>query len=894
MDALKSQVTRTATDDQVSLRQAFEESERRLQNVIELSSDYYWEQDVRYRFTLFRRPCSRRLANEPQQLLGKTRWELGGTPIGGDGSWDEHKAILRARGPFADFVVRYSAENGRDLYISASGRPMFDAHGQFKGYLGISKDVTQARRTERYLELERDVARILDNAEDVSTALTAALRAICEAERWDSGQYWSLDDGKGVMTFHTGWSIAEGAIRQVSEQARGLVITPGNGLAGIVWQTGEPLWLEDFRNDERVLRKELAKQTGWQSAFLFPVQWKGRVVGVLDFNARYIGEPDGQLLQVIRGLAVQIGNFHERAVALERLRESEERYSSTVELAAIGIGHVGADGRFIHVNRQLCEMLGYTRDELLALTVKQISHPDDVNVTDAARDELHSGEIESFKAEKRYLRKDGSCVWVRITVAAKRDGNGAPLYDISIVEDISERKRAEERVQYLATHDEMTSLPNRAMFGQILEHAVDSARRRRRKVAVLFVDLDRFKIINDSLGHGAGDQLLKEIALRFKESMRASDVVARFGGDEFVALVEEVEDLQGVATVARNLLSAAMKPLDIMGHECRVTASIGVAVFPDDAASAEMLLKNADLAMYLAKEEGKNSYQFFSRQINSMSIERLTLEAKLRHALENGEFTLQYQARVGIKTGEITGVEALLRWWNHDLGAVSPARFIPVAEDTGLIVPIGKWVLKTACAQNVAWQRQGLPSICMAVNVSPRQFRDPQLLPDIREVLADTGMAPELLELEVTEGLIMHDVEQAVKTLNAIKSMGVRLAIDDFGTGYSSLAQLKRFPIDTLKVDRSFIREIPKDSEDGAITEAIIAMGRTLGVTVVAEGVETGEQEAFLKSRACDEMQGFYFNKPSHPDELATLLSEHLRRRAANREAQHRKQRRRR
>jgi diguanylate cyclase (GGDEF)-like protein len=506
--------------------------------------------------------------------------------------------------------------------------------------------------------------------------------------------------------------------------------------------------------------------------------------------------------------------------------------------------------------------------------VKEISHPDDVNVTDGVRDKLHSREIESFKVEKRYLRKDGTCVWVRITAAAKRDQNGSPLYDISIVEDISERKRAEERVQYLATHDEMTGLPNRAMFGQILEHAIDSARRRHRKVAVLFVDLDRFKIVNDSLGHGAGDQLLKEIAQRFKASMRASDILARFGGDEFVALVEDIEDVRGVATVARNLLSVAMKPFGIMGHECRVTASIGIAVFPDDAGNAEMLLKNADLAMYLAKEEGKNNYPFFSRQISSMSIERLTLEAKLRRALDNDEFTLQYQARVSITTGEITGAEALLRWWNPDLGAVSPARFIPVAEDTGLIVPIGKWVLKTACAQNVAWQRQGLPPISMAVNVSPRQFKDPRLLLDVREVLADTGMAPELLELEVTEGLIIQDVEQAMETLNALKEMGVRLAIDDFGTGYSSLAQLKRFPIDTLKIDRSFIRDIPKDSEDGAITEAIIAMGRTLGVTVVAEGVETGEQEAFLKSRACDEMQGFYFSKPSHPDELATLLRE--------------------
>jgi diguanylate cyclase (GGDEF)-like protein/PAS domain S-box-containing protein len=521
-------------------------------------------------------------------------------------------------------------------------------------------------------------------------------------------------------------------------------------------------------------------------------------------------------------------------------------------------------------------MLGYSREELLGLTIQQISHPDDPNRAFEVRAKVVAGEMDSFKAEKRYLRKDGTSIWVRLTVALKRSPNGAPLYDISIVEDISDRKRAEERVHYLATHDEMTSLPNRAMFSQVLGHAIDTAARHNRKLAVLFIDLDRFKIINDSLGHDAGDQLLKEIALRFKACLRASDVVARLGGDEFVVLVEEIADPQHAANVARNLLSVTLKPVEIMGQECRVTASIGISTFPDDAGDPQALMKNADLAMYVAKEEGKNNYQFYSKEVSSLSIERLVLETNLRRALERDEFTIQYQAKVNIKTNEITGVEALLRWWNHDLGSVSPVRFIPLAEDTGLIVPIGKWVLKTACAQNVAWQRQGLPPICMGVNLSPRQFKDSNLLRDIRDVLTQTGMAPELLELEITEGVVMNDVDQAVKKLHAIKDMGIRLAIDDFGTGYSSLAQLKRFPIDTLKVDRSFIRDIPADSEDKAITEAIIAMGRTLGVTVVAEGVETAEQQAFLRSRACDEMQGFYFSKPSHPGVLADLLRKHV------------------
>jgi diguanylate cyclase (GGDEF)-like protein len=489
---------------------------------------------------------------------------------------------------------------------------------------------------------------------------------------------------------------------------------------------------------------------------------------------------------------------------------------------------------------------------------------------------LHSGQIDSFKIEKRYVRKDGSIIWVCITVAEKRDADGEPLYDISIVEDISDRKSAEARVEYLATHDEMTGLPNRSMFTELLGQAIKSSERYGRRFGVLFIDLDRFKAVNDSLGHEAGDTLLKEMADRFKRCVRASDVVARLGGDEFVMLIDEIAESDQAAVAARHVISGTLKPVSIKGHECRVTASVGIAIYPDHARDAESLMKNADMAMYLAKQEGKNNFQFFSKEIRASSIERMTLESHLSNALDRGEFLLQYQAKVSIRTGEINGVEALLRWWNSELGAVSPAQFIPVAEDTGLIVPIGKWVMLTACAQSVAWQQAGLSPVCMAVNVSPRQFKDPRLLDDIAEVLRATGADPSLLELEITESMVMHNVEQAVQKLRAIKEMGVRLAIDDFGTGYSSLAQLKRFPIDTLKVDRSFIREIPTNAEDRAITEAVIAMGRTLGVTVVAEGVETAEQQTFLSSRSCDEMQGYYFSKPSHPDRFATLLRKHV------------------
>jgi diguanylate cyclase (GGDEF)-like protein len=442
-----------------------------------------------------------------------------------------------------------------------------------------------------------------------------------------------------------------------------------------------------------------------------------------------------------------------------------------------------------------------------------------------------------------------------------------------------------KKVEHMATHDVLTGLPNRLMFSQLLNHAIQIARRHKRQFAVLFIDLDRFKIINDSLGHEAGDQLLKEIASRFKQTLRAADVVGRpgegsavgrLGGDEFVILIEEVNELNQVETIAHKLLATAIKPIVLMGEECRVTASIGISIYPHDGNDEQTLMKNADIAMYFAKEEGKNNYQFYSKNIQSQSFERLSIETNMRLALERKEFSLQYQARLDFKTGTIKGVEAFLRWENPYLGSVTPTQFIPVAEETGMIIPIGRWVMKTVCAQNVAWQSQGLPPVFVAINLTLRQLMDENLLEDIKSALNDSGMAPNLLELEITESMIMHNPAHLITVLTDIKRMGVRLAIDNFGTGYSSLTQIKHFPIDTLKVDRSFIRNISQDSEGRAMIEAIINMGKTLSLTVVAEGVETQEQEDFLREHICDEMQGFYFSRPVAPDQFGELLRENV------------------
>jgi diguanylate cyclase (GGDEF)-like protein len=428
------------------------------------------------------------------------------------------------------------------------------------------------------------------------------------------------------------------------------------------------------------------------------------------------------------------------------------------------------------------------------------------------------------------------------------------------------------QVEHLAYHDGLTALPNRSLFSKLLGQSIVQAHRYRRQLAVMFLDLDRFKHINDTLGHEAGDQLLQEVAIRLRTCLRNSDTVARLGGDEFVVMLPELEGERYVTTVAQKILAAVARPFVLLGNEYRVTASIGISTYPQDGLDEQTLTKNADIAMYQAKEDGKNNFRFYSEELNANSLERLALESDLRHAMERNEFQLHYQAKRDIRSNRITGMEALLRWQHPDLGTVAPMKFIPVAEETGLIVPIGKWVLRTACQQSVAWRSQGLPSLSMSVNLSARQFSDEYLLPDLAAMLAGTGMDAHLLELEIHESLLMRDVEKALHMLTRIKAMGIRIAIDDFGIGYSSLSTLKQFPLDTIKIDRSFIRDIGDAPESKSLTEAIIAMGRTLSLTVVAQGVETWEQAEFLRQNACDEFQGFYLNKPAPAQDIAELL----------------------
>jgi diguanylate cyclase (GGDEF)-like protein len=451
------------------------------------------------------------------------------------------------------------------------------------------------------------------------------------------------------------------------------------------------------------------------------------------------------------------------------------------------------------------------------------------------------------------------------------DEAGNLMFYEGTVETITERKLYEEQIQHQATHDSLTGLPNRTMLHNYLQRAIQTAETGSSVPAVVFVDLDQFKYINDSLGHQAGDKLLKTVAQRLVACVRDTDMVARQGGDEFVIVLGNQRDEESITEVLQRILNSVSQPWLMDERELNITCSLGVSRYPDDGDDVETLLKNADSAMYKAKEVGRNNFQFFASNMHAQVPNHLDMLVNLRHAIEYQEFQLYYQPKISLDTGRIIGAEALIRWDLADIGMVPPAHFIPFAEQSGLIVPIGEWVLRTACAQNRAWQNAGLPMIPVAINLSPYQINQ-DLVAMVKQVLTDTGLDACSLELEITENVVMKDAEKIVAMLNALKALGLRISVDDFGTGYSSLSYLKRFPVDALKIDQSFVRDVVHDADSAAIVKAVISLAHILNLRVIAEGVETEMQCDFLRENGCDEVQGYYFGRPMSVQDFGKVL----------------------
>jgi len=705
------------------------QSEQRFRHLLEATSDWYWEQDEELRFT-FAAAVDGTAQHWEKDLIGKTRFDLAITGLS-ESQRAEHQALLDARLPYRDFIIRRPDVHGALHYISVSGKPLFDEHGRFKGYRGVSKDVTEQ------FELQQE---------------------------------------------------SDAALRQMNEL----------------------------------------------------------------------------------------------------LAETAARYKSVIETLTEAILVCDLEGRIVECNEAAQSIFGLPREHLIG---KGTLPEGAVPIWEDGR-ELPMSQIPSRVAlatgqpQKNQiigLKRDGQVFWRLVNALTVANPQGGPSRMVVIsLTDVTEQKRAldalrasEQELQHMARRDPLTGLPNRLGLQDRLQHALALAMRSHSALGVLFIDLDRFKTVNDNLGHAAGDALLQLVAARLIECLRESDTIASLGGDEFVVVIENIAGRVELEHVAGKILESIALPARIDGQELFVTPSIGITVYPEDGQDMPILLRQADVAMYRAKELGRSNYQFYVEQEERPGSGRLVIEAKLHRALEREEFTLHYQPQVDIASGVITGAEALIRWNSPELGLVPPAEFISIAEDNGLILPIGRWALQEACRQARAWQRDGAAPLTIAVNLSPRQFMDGNLHLVVREALERSGLPAQRLELEITEGMAMHDLRRTIQTLQTMREMGVTVAMDDFGTGYSSLLYLRRFPINALKIDRQFVMNTPDDQDATSITNAIIALAQGLKLHTIAEGVETTEQLRFLHAAGCGKMQGFLISRALPADAFELLLRAH-------------------
>ena len=645
---------------------------------------------------------------------------------------------------------------------------------------------------------------------------------------------------------------------------------------------GRPYWCQDFQSDPcTVPWRERAARAGWNAIASIPLHQRGVAVGVLavysDVCDAFDESAQDLLIEMAADISFALDRFTseaERKLNAEKLRASELHLRTIIETEPECVKVVGQHGELLDMNAAGLAMLEVDSiEQARGRSLPAFLLPEHRQPFMELHQRVMSGE--SGILEFEILGRKGTRRWLETHAAPMRDADGKIVSLLGISRDVTERKYSEERIQYLANFDALTGLPNRNLLADHVQYAISLAKRSNGHLAVIFIDLDRFKEINDTLGHSVGDAFLIEVGARLKSVLRESDTVSRLGGDEFILVLPDT-DAQAAAKIANELLEAIALSYQVEQYALIVTASIGIAIYPHDGESLEALLRSADTAMYRAKEDGRNGYRFFTAEMQAEATRHMQLVNAMRRALEQDQFHLHFQPQFSLAGGQIVGVEALLRWEHPELGAISPMEFIPVSEDCGLILPIGEWVIRTAVHQLQQWLDRGYPPMIMAVNLSAVQFRHRSLPDLVSSILADARLPAELLELELTESVAMHDPKGAIEVMNNLHARGIRMSIDDFGTGYSSLNYLKKFRVYKLKIDKSFIQDISTDSEDRAIVAAIISMSRSLGLKTIAEGVETVEQLDFLREQGCDEAQGYYFSKPLPVAQMDALLAARL------------------
>ncbi len=555
-----------------------------------------------------------------------------------------------------------------------------------------------------------------------------------------------------------------------------------------------------------------------------------------------------------------------------QLQEYQKRFDTVFDSANCGMAILNLDGSLVKSNNAFYDLFGYSETDMRSINFYRLIDSNDLNLLQEHMQQLIEHRISSHQSEQLCYQKNGDNLWILSTLSLISDQEEKPLYFIVQIQNITPQKKAEERLRHMAYHDPLTGLANRNKLEQFVHHILASSRRHQQSFALLFLDLDRFKNINDTIGHEAGDALLQVIAERLRSTVRNTDLVARLGGDEFVLVITDVKRTESVALIAQKILDTVIQAIVIKGQEIYITTSIGISLYPYDGQNMQTLMKNADLALYRSKEHGRNNYQFYTVEMTGKAQERMALQNALGHALVKGEFLLNYQPKMDLRTRSITGIEALLRWKNKEYGMITPDEIIELAEETGLIIPVSDWILETACRQLKYWREIGYNTLTVAVNCSIRQFKQTTFADEVFNTITHVGIPANLLEIEVTEKIIMEDPENTLRMLYALKDLGVQIVIDDFGTGYWSLNNLRRLSVDKIKIDKSFIKQVAVDETSASITSAIIAMVNKLGIKSVAEGVETKEQYDFLVREGCTEIQGYYITQPLSEEAMTKFL----------------------
>ncbi|WP_051181734.1 EAL domain-containing protein [Thermithiobacillus tepidarius DSM 3134] len=850
-------------------RRALQESEARLRTFVDTSPDSIFFKDGAGRWQLVNRAGLALFGLEEMQYQGLTDQEIGGLlPFYRDAlaayaasdeeAWQTASVAEPWRG---EQVLPHPEAPARVFDVIKV--PLFNEDGSRKGLLAIGRDITARQRREATDALLHEIdQRVLDGQTEEQLLVFACARL---AELFAYPLAWiGMKDADGAVHIraHAG---------EASEYVDGLEVrwddTPaGQGPTGCAIRSGKTQHM-DARKPAYRLWQGRADRYGFRSSIAVPLRIKRQVLGALNLYSPHPGAFDAATVHQLEDLASRISVALRIAQDQQQLRLQRAAMVS----AANAIFITDREGRIQWVNQAFTRLSGYTAAEAVGQTPRLLkSGQQDSAFYRAFWETILAGQV--WQGEVTERRKDGERYTVNEIITPLLDEQGKVTHFVAIQEDISARKQAEAHIRHLAHHDGLTGLPNRLLFQDRLQQGIARAKRSEQMLALLFLDLDHFKLINDTLGHHVGDLLLQAVAERLRSCVREGDTVARLGGDEFTVILPDMSQVRDAALVARKILEALSRPFQLGERKVFVTSSVGITFYPEDGQSTDDLLKHADTAMYRAKERGRNNYQFYTPDMNAQTLQRLSLENGLRHALERREFLLFYQPQVELESGRITGVEALLRWQHPEFGLLAPAQFMAVAEESGLIVPIGEWVLHNACAQMQDWRAVGLPALRMAVNLSAHQFKRGNLVALVEETLKATGADPEWLELELTEDLLACSGDEILAALRALRQRGVRISLDDFGSGQASLSCLKHFPVDVLKIDPAFVRNLGTDASDAGIVRAIIDLGHSLGRKILAEGVETEAQLHWLQEYGCDAYQGFFFSQPLPAADFAALM----------------------